>query len=146
MALQHPIAVYNAATNAEAQLVRLMLEEAGLEAFVSEDVSPVGLWMFGLLPEIHKPQVWIDQTDVEQAQPLLQQYEIQQHERREADRTSDSQLERIDVICEDCGTSTSFSAQQRGTVQVCPRCSSYVDVPGGEDEFDWTDAEKPSEP
>jgi hypothetical protein len=51
MALQNPVAVYNASSNVEAQLLRSLLAESGIEAFAIDDVSQVGTWVFGLLPE-----------------------------------------------------------------------------------------------
>lgn len=74
MALEDPVAVYNAANNPEAHLVKILLTESGVEAFVSEDLSPGGLWMFGTLPEIHKPQVWVSRSDRQRAEPILEQY------------------------------------------------------------------------
>ena len=65
MALHDPVAVYNAANNVEAHLVRNALLTSGVEAHVTEDVSQVGTWAFGLLPEIHKPQVWVERQDIE---------------------------------------------------------------------------------
>lgn len=38
VALRDPVAVFNADTNVEAQLVRTLLVDAGVEAFVVEDV------------------------------------------------------------------------------------------------------------
>ena len=67
MELRDPVAVYNAATNVEAQLIKVLLTEVGIEAFASEDSSLVGYWMFGILPEIHKPQVWVSAKDRERA-------------------------------------------------------------------------------
>lgn len=75
MALQDPVVVYDAATNVEAQMLKLLLIEAGIEAFVAEDLSTGGIWMFGLLPGIHKPQVWVSQSDVRAAQSVLEGYE-----------------------------------------------------------------------
>ena len=63
MALEDPVAVYNATNNIEAHLVKMWLVDAGIEAFVLEDLSTAGIWMFGALPEIHKPQVWISKAD-----------------------------------------------------------------------------------
>ncbi|HEV3025768.1 MAG TPA: hypothetical protein VGX76_25015, partial [Pirellulales bacterium] len=63
MALQDPVAVYYAATNAEAQVVRSLLVDAGIEAFAVDDVSVGGTWTLGLIPEIHKPQVWVDRRN-----------------------------------------------------------------------------------
>jgi len=42
------------------------------------------------------------------------------------------------VECEACGKTTVFPGNLQGTVQDCPHCGAYLDVPGGEDEFDWS--------
>jgi hypothetical protein len=148
MALRDPVAVYNAANNLEAHFIRNALLSSGIDAFVTEDVSQVGTWVFGLIPEIHKPQVWVERTDIERAKPILEDYERRCAQRRNAD--TDAATEEgspIEVACEACGRHTTFSASQRGSVQQCPNCGAYVDV--GEDELpegwsgsDWTQAEE----
>jgi hypothetical protein len=35
----------------------------------------------------------------------------------------------VECLCEGCGDRVSFSRGQRGTVQECPRCGGYIDVP-----------------
>lgn len=42
------------------------------------------------------------------------------------------------VECEACGKSSVYPGEMQGTVQECQHCGSYLDVPGGEDEFDWS--------
>src|SRR5690242_18549439 len=111
--MRKPIAVYNAATNIEAHAVRLMLVESGVEAFAVDDVSVVGLWAFGTLPEIHKPQVWIDEGDLDRAKPILQAYEERQIARAAAESDADARLS-IGAVCEDCGRPSAFPASARG--------------------------------
>ena len=65
MALRDPVAVFNADTNVEAHCVRTLLVDAGIGAFVVEDVSYVGTCTLGTLPEINKPQVWVERADAE---------------------------------------------------------------------------------
>jgi hypothetical protein len=138
MALQEPVAVYNAANNVESHILCNILRDAGIEAFTTDDVSTVGVWMFGLLPEIHKPQIWIDRKDVEQAKPVLEDYERQLLERRAADqrKAADSDAT-IEVTCEKCGQRSLFPAEQRDTVQECPHCGAYVDVGDSPDTEEW---------
>src|SRR5262245_45619074 len=110
VALRDPLAVYNAATNMEALFVRDGLLSAGGEAFVTEDVSVVGGWVGGVIPEIHKPQVWVERTDAERATPVLNSFE-----RRKAElqgQHSDSSAAPVEVVCEDCGQSVLFPAAQ----------------------------------
>ena len=140
MALSKPVAVYNAENNVEAQFVCNFLEQHGVEAYVMLDESVVGMWTFGTLPEIHKPQVWTDQSSVDAVAPLLAEYERERLHRRTpagALHESDSSIE---VVCEDCGRSTPFPTSKRGTVQDCSHCGAYVDVEedgGGAESTDW---------
>jgi hypothetical protein len=143
MELKEPIAVYNAATNVEAHVVAMFLVEGGVEAFATEDLSLVGLWMFGTLPEIHKPQVWVSAADRERAAQLLQDYERQAAERTQTTQDDES-LEPIEVVCEECGQASSFPAEQRGSVQYCPHCAAHLDVESGDDgDRYWLDSNKP---
>jgi hypothetical protein len=146
MALRDPIAAYNAANNVEAHLVRNALIHSGVEAFVTEDVSQVGTWMLGLIPEIHKPQVWIERADIERAKPILEEYERRAAELRDAGIQDEAPAEpEVQVVCEKCGQCSAFPAVQRGSVQQCQHCGAYVDVgseigseewPGSEGEAD----------
>lgn len=139
MSLREPFAAYNASTNAEAQMIKLMLGEQGIEAYATEDFSAVGYWVGGLIPEIHKPQVWIDRADIERAGPLLAAYE----QRAAALRTVDpaEALERtvVLVVCNQCGATTPFPMVQRGSVQYCSECKGYIDVPDADAADDQID-------
>ena len=115
MALQNPVAVYTAASNAEAQLVRDLLVEAGIEAFAVEDTSPVGMYALGVVSQIHKPQVWVDRPSVEQARFIIVQYEKQPGALSE---------KRNKQFCYECGEPVQIG------IPRCPAC-------GGE--LDWTE-------
>jgi len=133
MALRDPFAAYNAANNLEAHLVCNLLNDAGIESFVIEDLSQVGVWLGGLIPEIHKPQVWIERADIEKVKPLLEEYE-----RRGAERQREqANAPPIEVVCEECGKRSSFPATQEGSLQDCPHCGASVDV--GEVAFEGWD-------
>jgi hypothetical protein len=129
MALRDPVAVYTAASNVELQLLRIALETAGIEAFAIEDISQVGTWMMGLIPEIHKPQIWVDRSDVDRARPVLDDYERQVAQRRAAQRHEQpSTKSAVAVVCEDCGVTSTVAAELSGSIQDCPHCGAYVDV------------------
>jgi rubredoxin len=123
MALRDPLAVYNAANNLEAHLLRNLLADAGIEAFVTEDVSQIGTWMGGLVPEIHKPQVWIDRQDSDRAKPVLDDYERRLAER---ENTVEGDSEGPDAaVCLACGEI--LAAGQ----SACSACGwSYADQEG----------------
>jgi len=133
MALKDPVAIFTAETNVEAQMVRHLLVSAGIEAYTTEDYSLVGLWMGGTIPNIHQPQVWVDQPDAERAAPLLQEYQDHKADRRLGRETDQGPVE---AVCEECGKATTFPGSQRGSVQDCPHCGAMMDV-GGDEEDDW---------
>jgi hypothetical protein len=144
MALHDPVAIYTAASNLEASLVRDGLIEAEIEAFVVEDVSQAGVWMGGLVPGIHKPQVWVDRADVARAKPVLLTFEQRAAERRDGSAASAAAASPIEVVCEECRSPASFPASMRGSVQECPECGAYIDVETDEPSEPWTDQELPS--
>jgi hypothetical protein len=131
MPLTDPIAAYNAQSNTEAHLVQQFLESEGIESSVTEDNSLVGQWMFGLLPEIHKPQVWVNRADADRVAELLTKFE-QRHRERNAN-TAAAETAAIEVRCEGCGRTSTFAGNLQGSVQDCPHCGAFVDV----GEVDW---------
>lgn len=137
MELHDPVAAYNAASNVEAHLVCNLLVDAGIEAMVVEDVSQVGVWIGGLVPEIHKPQVWIARADVERAGTVLSDHAQRQFERQNA-QTGES----IEVSCEECATLSWFPHSEKGSVQSCPHCGAYVDVGESSDFDDWASTDE----
>jgi hypothetical protein len=128
MALRDPVAAYDAANNLEAIFVRDALVAAGVEAYVTEDISQVGVWALGLIPEIHKPQVWVDRSDLERVKPLLDDFEQRAAELRGNREGVESFATTVEAVCEECGHSNSFPAAQRGSVQQCEKCGAYLDV------------------
>jgi hypothetical protein len=134
MAISNPFAVYNAEHNLEAQMLCNYLEQNGVEAYATLDESVAGLWSFGHMPEIHKPQIWIDKSNTEAAKALLAEYEERRSQRLAQERTLGHEERGIAVICEDCGKTSNFAESKRGTVQDCSHCGAFVDVEDGENE------------
>jgi hypothetical protein len=129
MGLRDPVAAYTAANNAEAQMLAVMLHEAGIEAVAVDDVSFAAAGWLGLLPEIHKPQVWIERAAIELAKPILAEYEGQLAERRASERAKGRDAQpQIEVLCEECGKRSFFPASLNGSTENCPHCGAYVDV------------------
>jgi hypothetical protein len=137
MNLIDPIAAFTAKNNMEAMMAQQFLESRGIEAFVVEDHSIGGQFALGSLPEIHKPQVWINGCDLEPAGEALAEFE-RLKTARDVERTT-NEPQSIDVVCEDCGQSSTFAGSLDGTVQKCPHCRSFVDV--GEFEWEYEDEE-----
>ena len=140
MPISKPFAAYNAETFVEAQTLGTYFAENGIEAYPTLEHSNTGLSTFGgVLPEVFKHQVWIDESNVEAARPLIAEYERERLRRRPApQRSHDSETETVDALCEECGKTTAFPASQKGTVQDCKFCGAYVDV--GDEPVDWADS------
>jgi hypothetical protein len=151
MPYRDPRCVYVAASIGEAEIVASYLGGHDIRAEVMNQntrggfeglslVSPNGVGANGI-------EVWVlDPGRVQQAIQLLAEQEMQKITRKAAKEASG---EPIDVVCEDCGETTTFPPAERGTVQSCPHCGSYIDV-GDEEmveetEEDDEDDEPPSE-
>ena len=88
----------------------------------------MGTWLFGILPQTHKPAIWVEREDAEKAAKLLAQYEQDLIERQAQAKEPSFGTDPIAVVCEECGRKSEFPANQRGTIQNCPFCRAYVDV------------------
>jgi hypothetical protein len=117
MTLHDPVPVFDADTNIEAQLVRTLLVNAGLEAFVVEDVSYVGTWPLGTLPGINKPQVWVERDNVEKACEFLNDYEWRSKDQCDGEPQEPycyhcgEIVETADLKCAACGRSLDDSSE-----------------------------------
>lgn len=136
MALRDPVAVYNAASNVEAMLIREALLSVGIEAHSVDDATPVGAWMFGLIPEIHKPQVWVERYETQRARQIIDEFETRAAKQRQASSVAAD----VSVACEECGKTSQFPASQLGSVESCPHCGAYVDVGDDVGFDDWHEA------
>jgi hypothetical protein len=124
MALQDPVAVYNASSNVEAQLLRDRLVNAGIEAFAVEDNSPAGMYSLGTIAEIHKPQVWVSRSDVDRARPVIEGFE---------DAAEDHTEKPAELFCYECGEPVKHGDTRCGS---CGHALEWTD-----DEPDEPDAE-----
>jgi len=139
MALKDPIAVYTAESNAIAYLAKQYLESAGINAFVSEDNSPVGIGPFGNVVGIHQPQIFVEKSDAEKSWRLLKEFDLKKQESK-ADLKS-QEPKTIEALCEECGQTSFFAGSLEGTVQQCAHCDEFVDV----GETDWPQEEESDE-
>jgi hypothetical protein len=134
VALRNPVPVYTAASGIEASQLCDALEEAGIEAQLNEDVARAGV----PVPPPQGPRVWVDRADEGRARSALEDYE-----RRLLGRPRGGPGGGVRAACEECGKSWTFPWSQRGSVQECPGCGAYVDVPGGEPDWEGDDDEGP---
>lgn len=80
------------------------------------------------------PEVWVDDiADADRARTLFAEKAAELRAERAAT------LGPVEAVCDECGTKSTFPADARGTVQECPQCASYIDIPGADD--DWDEAE-----
>ncbi|SMP74406.1 hypothetical protein SAMN06265222_117123 [Neorhodopirellula lusitana] len=129
--LQKPTLAYTANGNLEAHAVVMWLQSNGVRAYAVEDQSGVSLFAFGTISQFHKPQVFVEKSDIGPAGDLLRQFEARRLSR-------EAKLENappIESMCDQCGTTSEFPALEDGTTQNCPKCNSYMDV----GEIDWPD-------
>ncbi len=145
MALSDSVAIYTAASNLDAHFVRDRLVATGIEAFVVEDVSQVGTFVGGLIPGLHKPQVWVDRANVGRAEPIVIDFDESTARLAEGHIGTHDAAQPINVVCEECDQLATFPAAQRGSVQQCPHCGDYVDVGETDQAGDWCDAAEDSD-
>jgi len=129
MALHDPVVIYHAANNIEANLFKIKLLVAGIEAHVVEDDSMIGvtIWGNGLMSQLHRPKVWIDRAYTEQAAAILEEYERQARESATGASTGEVPAkEWIDLLCESCGETASFPREWLGEDQRCPHCDEML--------------------
>jgi hypothetical protein len=80
-------------------------------------------------------EVWVhDPKDAPAALQLLAEYE---QRKLQTDAVKEA-LGPVEAVCEECGQKTAFDGRYRGTVQDCPHCHAYMDVPGDDEPFDWS--------
>ncbi len=107
----------------QAALCRILLEREGIEAYLSEVNAIAAHW--GLSNALGGVKVRVAEKDLEKALDVLQRS-------REAFETGhDPSLGQVSLVCEACGRTASFPGKARGTVQSCPRCREFLDVPQG---------------
>jgi len=126
MPLNKPVSVWVTDTNAEAQMLRNVLAEAGIEAYVTEDLSLTG--MAGASSSNDLPQVWVDSTVAEQAVALLTEIDRRLRERSSDGIGVSTDQSPPEGTCERCGKASTFAPEYRGTVQECPHCGAFMDV------------------
>ncbi|MFL5242363.1 MAG: hypothetical protein ACJ8FY_09670 [Gemmataceae bacterium] len=141
MALTDPVAIFTASSNIRARALCHALVQSGIEAHVIEDVSLGGLWVGGTLPGIHSPKIWVDRAEAEHAAAILQEHEQREADLQTAPPPADDD-QQVQTVCEECGGSLAFPASQRGSVQECLHCGSYVDVVADDEVSDWGSEEE----
>jgi hypothetical protein len=123
-----PRCVFVANTMANAVVTATWLSQNGIPARVMDLMTLGGLeGLTALAPGISARglEVWVnDPADAPEADRLLAEHEAAlTQQAAEAEQRQPTQ-----VVCEDCGKSSLFPADQYGTTQDCPHCGAYLDV------------------
>ena len=122
-----PICIRRTATLEEAQILVAWLAEHDVEATITDRDNP-GAFAFGVT-DTEGIEVFVkDEEMAQRAQELLAEHDRE----RAAQREAGGEDVVIEVTCDECECACSFPADQRGTVQECPECGAYIDVPSGE--------------
>lgn len=128
--------VFVADTPGEAEVVVIWLKNQGIDAQAMSlstlgDLEGLTLY-FGKGASFRGIEVWV--KDPDQALEALRL--LAEHSAR---FTTPEVLEDVVAICDECGEESVFPGKQRGTVQNCPHCEAYLDVPssalGGEEDI-----------
>ena len=110
---ESPVAIHTPRSNIDAQLITQALINSGINAATVEDISVVGQYALGTLDGIHKPQVFVDEVDVERAKRFLAEYQS-------VDRST-----QIQEFCYHCG----FTFDDSHVINhTCPECGENLET------------------
>lgn len=117
---QDLICVHRARDIGEADIIVAWLEERGIAAMVKDRYAAGTLQV----PQVVAPRgIEVCVLDAQQAEPahaLLAEHAAEHAVPKGAP---------VNATCEECGATTQFAAAQSGSVQSCPHCRAYLDVP-----------------
>lgn len=119
------ICVYRAADLGEADIVAAWLDDQGITVYV-KNRHAVGTMQTPLIVAPKGIEVCvIDPAQVDRAEAL-----VREHLEQRKQKTDEPAMGRtIEAVCEECGKSARFPFEQRGSVQNCPHCRQFLDVP-----------------
>jgi hypothetical protein len=141
---RQPNCVYVADNSATADVIVMLLKGNGI---VAQTIEPAkaGLSVKGI-------EIWVDEpAQADRARKLIPQLTNHLYELLFDDQTGDAavadesarqlketrqfkawkskKIELNPVKCDECGKVSGFPASQAGTVQECPHCAGFMDVP-----------------
>ena len=132
--------VYVADHQHEVALVLALLREDGIEGNAANSATLGGLeGVTGWVPRAGTKgiEIWVnDLSEADKARTLLAQRMAEVQEVRTARQTRTGT---VDVTCPKCEQTSAFPAAEQGTVQSCPKCSAYIDIPDPDDATEWPD-------
>src|SRR5262249_35508875 len=122
----------------EAALVISLLAEESIDAAVVNDATLGGLeGVVSIIPRagIKGLEVWVnDVAQADRAREVLARRDEEVTAKRAARAARSGS---VDVQCPACRKISPFPASEQGTVQECPRCGEYLDVPEPDESLVW---------
>jgi len=119
------ICVCRAFDVAEADIVSAWLADQGINAHVTNRNPAMNLYV----PSVVSPKgievCVVDPAQADRAKELLRVHADELELKKLADPGGPD----IEAVCEECGKASRFPFAQRGSVQTCPHCKQYIDVP-----------------
>ena len=116
MASSDRVAVYVAESNLDAQFLVVLMKNEGIDAYCIEDNSPGGMFSFGTLDRLHRPEIFVPQDQVGKAKVFIDRYE--RGEIKEEARPAGgycyhcgSACTPDDTICPSCGNSLEAASE-----------------------------------
>jgi hypothetical protein len=136
--------VYVADNIALAHTVVGWLGEQGIAAEVMNEMTLGGFegltaWLPGKL-SLRGVEVWV--TDPAEADRGRELVSACMHLLEAVGESRANRVGSAEAVCEECGAAAIFSASEQGTVQKCPHCGAYIDVPDPDE--NWPIDENPS--
>jgi hypothetical protein len=130
--IAHAVVAHLGSHDIEAQVMNEMTMGGfeGLTAWLPGKASLRGL------------EVWVvNPDDAEHARRIIAEND---EELKRAQSSRARRTEPVSAICEECGQSATFPPSEQGTVQDCPHCGKYMDVPDLESDLGDSDDEDDS--
>jgi len=135
MNFTNPVIVYDGESGLDAGQIQAFLKHHDVESEVVVGHSEGDTLFGGSAGPMPSPQIWVEEASFAAARVLVEEFEQMAIEQRKLDQARAADADPISVECEKCEKVTVFPAVLFGTVQVCPKCQSFVDV-GEDDAFD----------
>jgi predicted RNA-binding Zn-ribbon protein involved in translation (DUF1610 family) len=110
--LESPVRAHIARTNADAQLLAILLRNSGIPAVAVDDISMAGYFALGTISNIHRPEVFVSRKDLPAARTLLAAHFANQNKGE------------VPPYCHHCGSE--LPAESIG--QSCPECGNDLSM------------------
>jgi hypothetical protein len=119
------ICVYRTVSVEEADIIVAWLAEEKINSFV-KNRHAIGTGYLALAAAPRGVEVCvIDPDEAERARALL----VEHADESAVKKLHDGPRPDIEAVCEECEKASRFPFAQRGSVQTCPHCKQYLDVP-----------------